>query len=157
MEELDIIQISKSYPLSAWHHQIYRNDLGLVFFKIDGEEGPFKIQVQLLEYETDEISTIIEFSFGTEEDVVYHVYMFEKMENSCISCETIDDLRTILKNHYVCIWMYNDRNYKRDKIQIVKLDQPDQILYEISSRGLYEYCQPVLLDIGLNDIVSFKN
>jgi hypothetical protein len=73
------IPISKSMPLSAWHHQIYRTNLGLVFFKIEGENknGPFRIQVQILRFLTEEIATILEFKCAADADMLYHVYIFE--------------------------------------------------------------------------------
>jgi hypothetical protein len=43
---------------------MYPTDLGLVFFSIQGEEGPFKILVKLFEYQTEKILDIKEFSHG---------------------------------------------------------------------------------------------
>ena len=113
----------------------------------------------MFEYQNEKISSIFEIRCGTKVDVIHHVYMFEKIEDSCISCVTIDDLRAILKNHFVCIWMKVDKKYC--KVQFIKLDQPDQVLYEKGNKdfhfGPFYKHQPVFLDIIQNDSATFKN
>ena len=107
--------------------------------------------MQILEYSTEKISTILEFSCGAEKEKLYGIYIFqqiEQMENPCISCETIDDLRTILKNHFVCIRIETNKF----KVQFMKIDQPDQILYESDpSLGPNYWCQPILFEMNEND------
>ena len=70
-EDIPIVQ--NIWPVYAWNCKFYLCELGLLFFTVEGENeredgrqsGPFRIQMQLFEYQTHNISTILEIRCGT--------------------------------------------------------------------------------------------
>ncbi len=84
---------------------------------------------------------------GSKSDNFRHIYMLEDIEKQTIQCERMDDLLAILNNKYLLLWM-DDLNYD-SKVQIIKLDKPDEVLYEcdVPPNTLW---QPILLDFDKN-------
>lgn len=145
------ILVNKSEPVCAWHQKMYPTDLGLVFFSIQGEKGPFKILVKLFEYQTEKILDIKEFSYGSRGDWFRHIYMFEQIVKETIPCQKVDDLLDVLNNKFLLLW----KNDGADKVQVIKLNKPDKILFE-SNIALEPRKQPILIDLDQNIASSSK-
>ena len=148
----EAIQVNNSKPKVAYHQKLLPTSLGLVFFEVEGENkrrGPFRICVKLFSYQTEQISSLKEFTCGSQHDWFRHVYLFEEMETKTIPCDHIDHLLAILNNKFLLLWMY-------DKSIVVKLEKPDEVLHECNFRSNVEW-KPIILDVGLNDSISSKN
>lgn len=104
---LSTIKINNSFPQYAWNNVVYRSSLGLMFFQIEaqnGQRGPFKIQLLLLQYETEKTSTILEFTHQSDGMAkVMSIQLFEKRARPLIECETIEGLRNLLNHYFLCI------------------------------------------------------
>ena len=72
-----------------------------------------------------------------------HIYLMEAKEKETIPCDQMDDLLDILNNKFVLLWMFRNG----DKVQVIKLDKPDEILHECE---VYPnpYWQPIVLDVN---------
>jgi len=115
---------------------------------VDGE-GPFTISLQILWFETEKIETLKEFTCGEKGDKKFrHAYLFGELEVKTIPCRHKDDLLAILNNKFLLLSMRDEED--NDKVQVIKLDKPDQILHQCEVHPNLEW-QPIVLDASQND------
>ena len=153
-----MIEGTKCSGLFAWHQDVRPTEVGLLFFKVSGENkteegevtGPFTISVELFEYETEAVSTLKEFSYGADDQQLNHVYLPETLKKAAIPCGSKDDLIEYLDKSYVLLSGEKcDEDYT-DVLDVIKLGDPATILYNSTNRP-YFYWQTIVLDIGPDD------